>query len=666
MILESIKLKNYRQYRDQEILFAVPEKNRNFTIIQGVNGSGKTNLLNAITWCLYGDEKHLDKKNLGLPIINAILGGELRAGEQTEVEVEIRMRDDKNKKMIFKRTLGFRKSRDSAIMKVPDPLSGADGSKFEVFMQKGDTIQLVSSPEHAVKRHIPESIEEFFFFDGERLNNYFREVTGEKIRNEVFKVSQLDSLEKAIDHLQKKEKDFLRENEQLSPKAQEIREKLILYEKSLEDAGKILENLRDQRKEAQQKAKEHSEKLEESSAPNISRLEKERIYLEQQFGGVEMKIENLEKRKFDYLLKVAPLLFAYSAIRKTKGIIAEKEEAGDIPPDYKKNFLKKLLQTGRCICGTDISKENECRIKIEKLLQQCDDITNISEELTKEDTNLGNLLNELKDFRQEQIRYGKEYKSLIEERYRITERLETISEEINSCNVEQIKFWNLKLEEYKKQKESLIAEIGVVNYRVQQGEEAVTKKKKELDEELKKEKKCRELRKILQFCENSLNIAKGIKEGIMEDIRKEIEFKTKKQFFELIWKEETYKNVTIDENYNISIVHESGMEAMGSLSAGERQVLALSFMAALNNISGFNAPIIIDTPLGRLSKEPKNNIAKNLPNYLEGKQVVLLVTEEEYTPEVRERLYERIGKEYRIHFRESQKGSEAKVIPYEK
>ena len=128
-------------------------------------------------------------------------------------------------------------------MPVPDPLSGADGSKFEVFMQKGNAFQLVSSPEYVVKRHIPEDIEEFFFFDGERLNNYFREVTGEKIRKEVFKVSQLDSLEKAIDHLQKKEKDFLRENRELSPKAQVIREKLDTYEKSLVDAKEKLKIL---------------------------------------------------------------------------------------------------------------------------------------------------------------------------------------------------------------------------------------------------------------------------------------------------------------------------------------------------------------------------------------------------------------------------------------
>lgn len=664
MIIESMKLKNYRQYRDQEIMFTVPRNYENFTIIQGVNGSGKTNILNAITWCLYGEEKHLDKKNLGLPIITAMVCNELGEEEQTEVEVEIRMSDDRKKKMIFKRTLRFRKSQDGTIMKIPDPLSEADGSRFEVFMQRKKTIQLESSPEHIVKRHIPESIQEFFFFNGERLNNYFRGITGEKIHKEVFKVSQLDSLEKAIDHLQKKEKDFLRENKKLSPKAEKIREKIIIYEKSLEKCKENLEKLKKQSKEAQQKIEEYSRKLQESSAPNVGKLEEERIYLEKQLEKTEGEIENLEKRKFDYLLNVTPLILAYKAINKTKNLISKKEEAGDIPPDYKKRFLRKLLQADKCICGTDISEHNEFRRRIEKLLQQCDDITDISEELTNEDKSLENLFNELKNFRHEHSKYAKKHKSLEEEYNQTFMRLETINEEIDGCDIEQIKFWNSKLEEYKKHEKSLTAEFGEMAFRTERGKKALAKKKKELDGELKKEEKYKKLRKILHFCENSLNIVKRIKEGIMEDIRKEIEFKTKNQFFELIWKEKTYEDVTIDKNYNISIVHESGMEAMGSLSAGERQVLALSFMAALNNVSGFNAPIIIDTPLGRLSKVPKRNIAKNLPNYLKGKQVVLLVTEEEYTPEVRERLFEKVGKEYRIHFRESKEGSKARVIPY--
>jgi DNA sulfur modification protein DndD len=98
------------------------------------------------------------------------------------------------------------------------------------------------------------------------------------------------------------------------------------------------------------------------------------------------------------------------------------------------------------------------------------------------------------------------------------------------------------------------------------------------------------------------------------------------------------------------------------LSAGERQVLALSFVAALNNVSGFDAPLVIDTPLGRISKEPRARIAKSIPSCFPDRQVILLMTDEEYTEPVRDALSESVSKEFRIQFNEYKDGSDAKVI----
>lgn len=660
-----IKLKNYRQYRDEKTTFTRPEANKNFTVIQGTTGAGKTNLLNAITWCLYGEEMHLEEKHKGLPIISTVVLKGLDFGETSEVEIEIQMVDEEDSKLIFRRALRFGKSNDGKINIIPDLQSSADGSKFEMLRQIERDMVSVTNPDFILARLIPKSLEKYFFFDGERLNDYFRKTSGEKIREEVFKISQLGLFEKAIQHLDDRRKDFLKQAGKLSPKAEEIKEKLDIYEKSLKRYKEELNSLKEEKREAEEKEEEYSGKLRTSSISNVVELEDERVRVEEELDRLKKGVEEFGKDRFNYLIGVAPLIFAYDPIIKTKKLVDKGEEAGDIPPDYKRIFLEKLLQSGICICGRDISEENECRRNIEKLRNECDAITDISDELMRENANFRSIIDDLKDFREKQIRYGKRVKELEEERKSKSVRLKEIDEKIGRCDVEKIKMWENKLMEYKNIKEELIGGIEVRKTRIVDAEKIISKLKRDIQKELEKEKTHEKIRKILTFCEMGLDAAKKIKDEIMGDVRKEIEERTKRQFFDLIWKRETYKDVKIDENYNLSVVHQSGMEGIGTLSAGERQVLALSFMAALNAVSGFNVPIIIDTPLGRLGKEPKKNIANNLPNYLKGKQVTLLVTEEEYTPEVRERLSERVGREYRIDFREIEEGGEAKVVSYE-
>lgn len=63
MLLKSIKLSNFRQFKDSTISFADGSDGRNVTLIFGDNGSGKTTLANAFIWCLYG-KNDFKKKEL--------------------------------------------------------------------------------------------------------------------------------------------------------------------------------------------------------------------------------------------------------------------------------------------------------------------------------------------------------------------------------------------------------------------------------------------------------------------------------------------------------------------------------------------------------------------------------------------------------------------------
>ena len=73
-------------------------------------------------------------------------------------------------------------------------------------------------------------------------------------------------------------------------------------------------------------------------------------------------------------------------------------------------------------------------------------------------------------------------------------------------------------------------------------------------------------------------------------------------------------------------------------------------MAALSKISGFSAPVVIDTPLGRISSEPKQLIAQNVPDYLNDTQVTFLMTDVEYSEDVRAYISNEVANEYHLEF----------------
>ena len=664
MILESIHIKNYRQYTDEKIVFAKPEGLKNFTIIQGANGSGKTNLLNAITWCLYGIEKHLVAKQKGLPIINISNIDQLRDGGIKDVCVEIVMLDEEHDKIIFTRTLDFRKSIDGKLKPIPDSLSASmDGSKFQIMRQIKNEMEIINNPQYVLNHLIPEKLEEYFFFDGERLNDYFKDKSGSKIREEVLKISQIDLLEAAIKHLKSKQNDFLREVGALNPKAEEIRERIAIFNTSYDKHVENLELKLNDKDLADKKEREYSNYLRNSDVTDVGDLQEKRDEISNFLETLKNDLEEAEIRKLDYLINFAPSLFAYESIVNASKLISTKEEAGDIPSDYKRHFIEKLLNVGTCICGTDISNDNEFRTKVTNLLEHCDKISDISEQLIKEDARLRSILQNVHKFKTNLELINKEINRLENSKNQYLKDLNEISEKITNCgDIEQIQKWEHKRKEYADLKEELLISIGGIQKLINSAKTSIEKYNELLSKELGKEEKHKKMQQIHTFCIKSLKEIEFVKIQVIEDFRKELEDQTKNQFFELIWKKENYSDVKINNNYDLSVIHQSGLEGINTLSAGERQVLALSFMAALNNVSGFDIPIIIDTPLGRISKEPKKNIAKNLPNYLKNKQVVLLVTEEEYTQDVRDALVEKVGNEYRIYFDEKQGTS--KVMPY--
>lgn len=122
---------------------------------------------------------------------------------------------------------------------------------------------------------------------------------------------------------------------------------------------------------------------------------------------------------------------------------------------------------------------------------------------------------------------------------------------------------------------------------------------------------------------------------MMDEVRKKMEERTTYYFNELIWKKNTYARIKLDKDFQLDLIHKDGYSCVGTTSAAERALLALSFTLALHDVSDFNSLLFIDTPVARISDENRINFANVLCEVSKNKQLVMTFTPDEYSQEIR-------------------------------
>ena len=88
---------------------------------------------------------------------------------------------------------------------------------------------------------------------------------------------------------------------------------------------------------------------------------------------------------------------------------------------------------------------------------------------------------------------------------------------------------------------------------------------------------------------------------------------------------DVYTGIELDEHYRLHLKIKDQITVPSwerGPSAGQSQVIAHSFIAALNKFTAKEAPIIIDTPLARLDEIHAKNIVRSYPEM--GKQIIIL------------------------------------------
>ena len=665
MKLEKISIKNYRQYRDVEIEFDT-DPSKNFTIIKGNNGTGKTTLLNAFTWCLYGKEIHsYSGHDSGMSICNNKSATLAEPNESITVSVAIYFHDEKESPYIFERSKEFYKNKNNELRERNKKAT------FKVTKPHGNDITVKYDDEYTVKKFIPKNIQEYFFFDGARLGEYFQTNSNQSIKKSVFEISQLNILESLGNNLPKVVKTYTDKQKKIAPKMGNAQELVNQYEKDIEEYNLDIKKLKSEISDSESEIKSINEQLSELNETNVRQAVEDEKELEKTINALDERLNGKEGRGGLYnkrnkiIIQNYPLLLANPYFFNFLEQGEDSRKKGFIPPKYKKSFLEDLLDEGKCICGVDLNENPDHREAIVTLMNETSPITNSSETITSVLTTVKEsiLRNKLIPIKDNLIDINKAIFDTEDKFKDIEEQLKNVRAILENNSIHEIE----KLSLIKKDLRDLISDnerkIGSLESQIKFAQKNLKEAQDELKKQIKNEKEALELSKKIEFTKKAKDDAISLYDDLSSKMKNEIEELTKDKFTKIQWKENEFVDIELSDDYDISIINKIGnIEKPGDLSDGEKLSLGLCFMSALHKISGFDLPIIMDTPLGNLDVDIRQNIAKFLPEFVENKQIILLVTGTEYTDDFREILYEHIGKEYVIDWVNSDEGKESKVI----
>jgi DNA sulfur modification protein DndD len=642
--IKSIELKNFRPYEDVKIDFS-QDKKKSFTIIEGNNSAGKTSLINAMYWCLYGQEQFLNVGE-GKPIPNQNVLNNIQVGDSCESIVTITINDDKGPKYQISRTLECRRINEDKSKKSDIDAAGQIDTGFTTLISQSfnqrdsrgnwDPTDDPSRFIDKVTKFLPEKLSSFVIFNGEILDSFFKTENAEKIKDGIEKVSGLPITEESIKHWGLIAKQYSRKAAKASGTSATLtQEKIDNKEKTLEKISREVSILNKNMIEYRENTKQLQIEMEKHPLKALDMLKEQQFDEEVNRKQYENFVSDQKEFRSTYIVENFARILLKTATDHTAQLLKESEIKGETPPPIKNFFLEDLIRHRKCMCGTKFDEKSTEMKNLSALREKVknsplvdiayegkETLSNIVVKLNSE-----TILEKLKEQREKEIKYESAFRAA-------TEKVNGTIEKLKEFDEAKIRKLAVSLEKMREAKEITGQELNLKNSQKQAIELELKSLKVQKAAETGSSdtaKKWNMKEALAEMAQATLN---QIREELLTDIREKVQDRTEEIFKKLITRHWQINKVQIDENYKIRVIDSEGVDNLKTLSAGQTLYLALSYIAAVREVTDTNYPMIIDSPFGRVSGIERVRAAEDLPLYLPDTQITLLVTNTEYNAEI--------------------------------
>ena len=640
MKLIRAEFKNFRLLRDLCLDFST-DYTKKLTVIRAENESGKTTILNALQWALYGDDALPGKgRDYRLHPIDWDESDRIPISAQVDFEVTS-FRQSK--------TIGLVKTERQyrIIRSAYETLDGSGQNRIpsivKLFHLTDRGSEPIELPQAQIHDELPPELREVFFTDGDRALSFIeaeRKTKRDRVENAIRSLLGLGVIEHAIKHVEKTISAIKKE-----AKVIETDEKLTSILARLEQVEKDSEDLDEKIKDSKAQVAAFEEKLADIQKEidmalvkgDREKLKTELEQIRRQLKQVEDEQTNAGKEHSDLFRSLllsrdllAPIL--KKSLKKLNELSAQgKIPSATIP------VLEERLKATTCICGESLDLHSIDGERRRNHIQCLIDESRKADALQSSITGLYfsssslNLDNEqwITEYDKIEDRRAR-LESIYNQQGKKFRDLEIQLDDIPDTDIQGLRSTQ---RHYRNQRdrfnndrirnETLLEGLQKEHGRLALQSENLLREKRKDSFILSRLDVANDVGSVLQ---NSINRMKNEELNKVSQLMNTI-------FLEMIGADPEQRSIIqkaeISKDFDILVYgsNNRSLDPDRDLNGASRRALTLAFILALTKVSEVEAPNVIDTPLGMMSGYVKRSVLKTAIR--ESSQLILFLTRSE-------------------------------------
>lgn len=648
MRIKQLEITNFKVFQRPTVIdFPEAEESRNIYLIGGVNGSGKTTILEALNLCLYGGKAK--------QIFEWINENERERGN-CEISFKTTFETNSGEELEVKRLWG----PSGVLVNEPKP---EDLEEKLIISKNGERFRAVdqTSWQEYINATIPEGISGFFFFNGEKIERMAEdEGSPLRLKSSIETILGLEILRKLVEDLDRVKREIRRASTAVSDvqvkKEQADLELLQEYLENLENARKDLLDEIEKIKEKKQTIRDQFTErfgFSPEAREKLNALKQKRTKLEVELGKIDEGINKYCNETLplallaDYFPKIKAQLEMEEEVRKGRALEKEREKLAE-------RIIATIYKGDTCPIGKEFvgvkDKGKLAEIVSEAIRGKSEGkeiLLGLSEAQVQ---NLSSVLHSITQSTAQNL------VPLLKQRKNFQQRIENIERESSRLELQEA-----EEEDFQKMQEELLnhenllgrkkGELDQIEEGIFNKKEEIKNKNKDLDYLYQKYEQTKAVGGLLRKTEQSQEVLEEYIKILREKKLKDLRDKVFEMYQKLAFKSDLMKDINIDPHtYTVSIIDKQGREIeKKNLSAGEKEIYAISLLWGLAKTSAYDLPVIVDTPLARLDVTHRSRIVENyFPEACS--QVVVLSTDAEIDQEYYNKLKPYIARSYHLNF----------------